>query len=254
MSVIELNHVSYSVDSQPLVREVSLAVEAGDFVGLLGPNGSGKTTLVRLMTHVWKPTTGTIHIEGRDLKSVSVSELARLVAVVPQESLFSFPYSVEDVVAMGRYARIHDPFGMMTADDRCVITNAMEKTDCASLAKRSIQTLSGGEKQRVLIARALAQETKILLMDEPTSHLDLKHQRDLSSLFKQLNKEGMTIFCVMHDLNLTEHCCNKTALMRQGEIVAFGKTQDVLSAENLTQVFDVDFQPISSGVPIMRWN
>jgi iron complex transport system ATP-binding protein len=254
MNVLSLTNASYEVEGKTLVREVSLDIEAGDFVGLLGPNGSGKTTLVRLMTGVWKPKSGHVSINGRDASLLSRVAFARCVAAVPQDAPFSFPYAVEDVVAMGRYARMTGSFGMVTEHDRQIVRAAMEKTDCLSLVGRSVQTLSGGEKQRVLIARALAQGTNILVMDEPTAHLDLRHQRDLGRLFKTLRADGLTILCVMHDLDLAAFCCNKVALLREGKMAAFGPTENVLTPEILKDVFEVDFQDTLPGARrAMRW-
>lgn len=215
-------------------------------MGLMGPNGSGKTTLLRIVSGVLRNYQGDLTLHSKNLSRFSCRELAQTVAVVPQEAHFAFPFSALEVVLMGRHP-YQKSFAFDSSTDLEIAHWAMQKTDCAQFAARSVETLSGGEKQRVLLARALAQKPKLLLLDEPATHLDLKHQIDLFELLTRFNhEEGLTIFCVMHDLNMAARYCPNLMLLKNGRVVGQGKTDEMLSEKKMSEVFDVSLKKIST--------
>jgi iron complex transport system ATP-binding protein len=248
----------------PVLRGVSLDVPRGALVGLLGPNGSGKTTLLRALSGTVIPQSGDVRLDGRDLRSVARGELARRIAVVPQETQLAFEYSVLELALTGRYPHL-GPFELEGPDDVAIARRALEATGTAHLAKRGFSTLSGGEKQRVIIASALAQfepgrprrsagravagtavdgiapPAQLLLLDEPTASLDLHYQIEVASLLRRLNAErGLTMVVCTHDLNLAASLCQQLVLLREGTVLAAGPTQDVLTPGAVRALYGVD--------------
>ncbi len=237
MLAVELKEITYAYDGADVLEGVSLEVEQGEFLGIIGPNGSGKTTLLRVISKTITPRKGRCFLEGRDVRRLSQRECARLVAVVPQESELAFPYTVEQVVLMGRYAHGRG-WGMDSGRDRKVAQEVMAFTDVTDFAERLILELSGGEKQRVIIARALAQEPRILLLDEATSFLDIRHQVEIYELARRLNRErGLTIISVEHNLNLASEYARRLALLDRGRICEVGSPGEVITEDNLRTVF-----------------
>ena len=233
-------------DGAEILRGVDLEVPRGDFLGLLGPNGAGKTTVLRLLSGVLRASAGRVEVEGRDVAAISARTLARTVAVVPQESAPTFPFLVEEVVLMGRSPHL----GRLAFEgdrDREIAERAMRETATLDFASREMGSLSGGERQRVLIARALAQEPRLLLLDEPTSFLDLRHRVELFRLLERLNRErGLTVVAVSHDLNLAARHCRRIALARDGRIVADGPPESVLVEQTLRDVYGVAVRVIEN--------
>jgi cobalamin transport system ATP-binding protein len=222
------------------LREVSVSVARGSLTGLLGPNGCGKTTLLKLLSGVLHPEQGTVSLDGRLLRRISRREVARHIAVVPQETHPAFDYSALEMVLMGRHPHL-SPFQLEGPQDLAVAREAMLATGTADLADRPYMTLSGGEKQRVIIASALAQRPDVLLLDEPTASLDLGYQLEVASLLSRLNRErGVTMVIATHDLNLAAGLCDRLVLMRGGRVLAQGPTKDVLTAPMVRQLYDVD--------------
>ncbi|HEV8717182.1 MAG TPA: ABC transporter ATP-binding protein, partial [Candidatus Binatia bacterium] len=202
MELLTVNHVSFAYGPIEAVRELSFSVAKGEVFGLLGPNGSGKSTVVRLLSRVLTPRSGHISLAGRDVKSYSREELARQIAVVPQETTIELPFSVLEIVLMGRSPHL-GRFGFERAEDLAVAQRVMEQTGVSELVTREIHELSGGERQRVILARALAQEPRVLLLDEPTAFLDIKHQVEVYDLVKALSRQNeLTVVATLHDLNL----------------------------------------------------
>lgn len=238
--MITVKNIYFSYDAQDVLKDISLEIGAGDWVGLLGPNGSGKTTLLKVFSGYLRPRTGNVLLGNRELFFFSKNELAKNIAVVPQETNVFLPFTAFDVVMMGRFA-YRRGFGFDTKEDIVATRHAMELTDTTHLAGRSISELSGGERQRVIIARALSQGPKILLLDEPTAFLDIKHQQEILSLLKRLNSEhGLTIVSSMHDINLALLYCKRIVFLRDGGIFGEGLPAQVVTYANLKEVFGTE--------------
>jgi iron complex transport system ATP-binding protein len=223
-----------------VLSDVSLAVPRGAIVGLLGPNGSGKTTLLRVLSGTLAPKRGTVTLDDRPVASMSRVELARRIAVVPQETHATFDFTALEIVLMGRYPHL-GAFQLEGADDIRIAREAMRATGTDMFESRSFATLSGGEKQRVVIAGALAQASDILLLDEPTASLDLGYQFDVIDLLQRLNADrGTTMVVSTHDLNLAAALCGELVMIRGGAVVAHGRTADVLTPGNVRALYGVD--------------
>jgi iron complex transport system ATP-binding protein len=232
-----------------------LTVNEGDFIGIIGPNGSGKTTLLKSISQVLKPSKGTIYLDKTDIYTIKSVELAKQMAVVPQETNVGFSFSAMDIVLMGRNPHMKR-FQMENDKDLSIVKDAMKKTNTLHLANRPINELSGGEKQRVIIARALAQQPKILLLDEPLTHLDMINQLELMDLVKDLCvKEHMIVLAVIHDLNLAARYCSSVLMIKGSTIFAAGPVENVLTSENIKSVFRVDAivkkSPVTNSVYII---
>ena len=223
-----------------MIRDVSVSIPRGSLTGLLGPNGCGKTTLLKLISGVLHPQHGEVAFNGRSLRHTSRRELARHVAVVPQETHPAFDYTALEMVLMGRHPHL-GAFQLEGPRDLAIAYDAMTATGTAELAERPYMTLSGGEKQRVVIASALAQQPDVLLLDEPTASLDLGYQLEVAALLLRLNRErGVTMVLATHDLNLAAGLCDTLILMRGGRMLAHGPTRDVLNPSSITELYDVD--------------
>ena len=233
---------SYYKHDGLILRGVSLELEAGELVGLIGPNGSGKTTLLRVLSGLLVPNRGEIYLRGQDMRAFDRRQIAQRVAVVPQELVMTFAFSAYDMVMMGRTPHVRPILGAGPRD-RQVVAEKMELTATSSLAERPFGELSGGEKQRVIIAMALAQEPGILLLDEPTVHLDINHQVEILELIKRLNRQGnLTVLATMHDLNLAALYFDRLILLDAGQVVASGSPAEVLREESIRQVFQANVQ------------
>ncbi len=244
MTLAEFRNVSFTYPASAESRarpfalaDVSVEIAPGEIVGVIGPNSSGKTTLIRLLTRVLEPASGEIRLEGVPVRGLSRTDLARRVAVVPQGILPQFPFTVGELVLMGRYP--HDPGRYFESPrDRSVAREAMEATGVLELADMPLEHLSGGERQRAVIARALAQEPRLLVLDEPTAHLDLRYQVEVAALLRRLNRErGTTVLLVSHDLNLAAEVCDRLLLLNQGRVAALGAPEAVLDEALLASVF-----------------
>jgi iron complex transport system ATP-binding protein len=235
-------------------ERLTFAVDAGEIFGVIGPNSAGKTSLLRLLTRVLAPAGGEIQLGGRSVAAIASWELARQVAVVPQEAPRPFPFTVEQLVLMGRYP--HGPGRYFeSAADAAAAREAMAATGTLALAPLPLEQLSGGERQRAMLARALAQEPRLLVLDEPTSHLDLRYQAETAELLRRLNRErGMTILLVSHDLNLAAELCDRLLLLHDGRVARVGVPGEVLDQALLEGVFGcrvvVDKSP--SGRPTVQ--
>jgi len=250
---IEIRDLTFSYGDKSVLQGVSFSVSQGEMVGLLGPNGSGKTTLLKILSMVLAGKGG-VKLNGREIQNYGRRELSRLVAVVPQENQVNFPYTVAEMVSMGR-ASLHGPFSLEGKKDLEIIRESMRLTDTLLFADRYFHELSGGEKQRVIIARALAQEPQILLLDEPSSFLDIRHQLELLELVRKLNREhGLTVLSALHDLNLASLFFPRILILRDGVVCQDGPPQDVLTPEVIHQVYGVEvrvFLDATTGRPII---
>jgi iron complex transport system ATP-binding protein len=224
----------------PVLDRVSFEVPRGAVVGIIGPNGSGKTTLLRLLSGTRRPTTGQVLLEGTPLAQLSRRAVAQRIAVVPQETHPAFEYTVLEMVLMGRHPHLR-LFELEGPADFAIARDGLRATGTAVLEDRRFSTLSGGEKQRVVIAAALAQSSEILLLDEPTASLDLAYQLEVGSLVTRLNHDGnVTIVVSTHDLNLAAAICQEIVMLRGGRVIARGRTSEVLTAFNIGQLYDVE--------------
>ena len=234
--------VRYAPDAAPILNRLTMEVRPGEFVGVVGPNGSGKSTLVRALSRTLRPARGTVLIAGRDLYAgVSARDSAQQIGVVPQDTQAAFDFTVQEAVAMGRAPHLpRRPFAAETPADGAAVREALRLAGVERLAERLVTTLSGGERQRTLLARALAQEPDILLLDEPTAHLDLRHQTQMLALVRSLaHGGGKAVLAVLHDLNLAAAYCDRLILLHEGVIVAQGTPGQVLTAAHLRQVYGV---------------
>lgn len=245
------NHVSVELASRRIVREVTLSVESKEVVGLIGPNGSGKSTLLRTVYRILRPIAGRILLNGQDVWQLTARESARRTGVVLQESPGSFEFTVQEVVQMGRTPH-KGMFAFDSEADEAIVTDALRRVNMLAFAKKPYQTLSGGEKQRVLIARALAQRPKLLVLDEPTNHLDIYYQLEILGLVQSL---GITTLVALHDLNLAAQFCDRLYAMKEGQIVASGSTHEVLTPRLLADVFRVratcDVHPVTNQLHVL---
>jgi len=239
---LEAHDVSFAYDAgaRLVLDGVSLAAPRGAIVGLLGPNGSGKTTLLRLLSGTLTPARGRISLEGTPVAALSRRDLARRIAVVPQETHSAFDFSALEIVLMGRYPHL-GAFELEGATDLAIAREALAATGTGALESRAFATLSGGEKQRVVIASALAQASDALLLDEPTASLDLGFQFDIAALLARLNRErGVTMVVSTHDLNLAAALCTSLVLLKAGRVIAEGPTRAVLTKEHVRALYGVD--------------
>jgi len=241
-AALEAAHATFSYhrDGARAVDDVSIAVPRGAIVGLLGPNGSGKTTLLRLLGGTLTASAGDIRVQGEPLPALSRREIARRIAVVPQDTHTAFDFSVIEIVLMGRYPHL-GAFELEGAGDLTIARDALAATGMSALETRPFNALSGGEKQRVVIAGALAQRADILLLDEPTASLDLAFQLEITSLLAELNRaRGVTMVVSTHDLNLAAALCTELVLLKGGRVLAHGPTEQVLDAAAVRSLYGVD--------------
>ena len=239
LPAIQLEGISFRYGDVTVLRDASIDVRQGDFVCIVGPNGAGKTTLLRVMTQYFPPAEGRALLFGLAERERSAKERARRIALVPQSEDMVFPYSVRTMVLLGRYPHLSG-FGFESPADHEAADRAIAVTGLTELASRPVTQLSGGEQHRVTIARALAQETPVLLLDEPNAHLDLKHQTELFELLLSLNREqGRTIVCVTHDLNLAAQYASRVGILSGGRIAAIGAPEDVLTPASIAAHFGV---------------
>jgi iron complex transport system ATP-binding protein len=239
MAPLQLLSLSAAYGSRPILRDVSLRVDGGQVVALAGPNGAGKSTLIRVISGVLPATAGQARLNGLDLLRLSPSQRARLVAVVPQMVHLPEPYTVGEIVLMGRTPHL----GLWAGESRhdCEVAwAAMRAAGVDDLSGRRVGELSGGEQQRVVLARALAQEPQVLLLDEPTAHLDLKYQVDVLELVRSLAQQrGLAVLMTLHDLNQASLYADRVALLQHGQIVAQGPAREVFTSELLSRVYGV---------------
>lgn len=245
--MLKVSNLSVAYGERVVLREVSLEVQRGSVVGLIGPNGAGKSTLIRAISGVIPVQAGKMYASDLDLTRLSYAERARLLAVVPQARSLPPAFTGREVVLLGRTPHLNW-LGQISAADEDRVTQAMQRTDTLSLAERPVGELSGGEQQRLLIARALAQAAPILLMDEPTAHLDLQYQVSLLGLVRDLaHSDGLSILLALHDLNLIARYTDHVVVLVKGQIQSSGPTGEVLEAGMLSQVYQVPLQAVWVG-------
>lgn len=254
-NLLEVRNLVCGYGQKEVLEGISFSVKEADFLGIIGPNGAGKTTLFRAITRVLKPWKGQVIYNGRNILRVSPRDLAREVAILPQILEISFSFSVEEFVLMGRFPHL-GRFERLREKDRRVADQAMALADVAQFRDRKIFELSGGERQRVILAQGFAQQPRLLLLDEPTAHLDIGHQVEILDLVKKLNREtALTVIMVLHDLNLASEYCDRLILLNVGKIFTSGSPKEVLSYQSIEEVYKtvvlVDKNPISSKPHIL---
>ncbi|MGG7078972.1 ABC transporter ATP-binding protein [Clostridium sardiniense] len=233
---LNTENLNVELDGKSIVKDVSIDIEKGKFVGVIGPNGSGKSTLLKTIYRIYKPKSGVMYLNGRDLSKMSPKNVAKELGVLGQFNNISFDIKVKDIVLMGRTP--HKNFlESDSSDDYKIVRDSLEKVNMLEYYERSFSSLSGGEKQRVLLARVLAQKVDLLILDEPTNHLDIKYQLQILNVVKSL---GITVVVALHDLNLATAYCDKLYVMHDGRIVSNGKPDEILTVDLIKQVYEVD--------------
>lgn len=263
MPLIDLQDISYSYtvknqkqDNEFTLDDINLKVEHGEFITVLGQNGSGKSTLLRIIGGSIIPKQGKAMLNGRELRHYSRKSIARSIAVVPQASVTIFPFSVYEIVMMGRTPYLN-MWGYESAEDKKIVNEALEMVEISHLRHKGINEVSGGEAQRAYIARAIAQQPGLILLDEANSHLDIKHQISIFNLIRELNTgRKMTVIAISHDLNMAGYYSNRIILMKNGRIHMDDSVSNVLTEENILQVFGVDsrVEVLPSGRPSVNIN
>ena len=238
-AALSAEDVSFAVGMAQLLEAVSLEVRPGTLLGLIGPNGAGKSTLLKCISQLLAPTVGRVTLDNEDLRGRSPQEIARHIALLPQSTTLNFAFTCLEVVLMGRNPHL-GRFQAEGARDHAIAQQSMVSTDSAEFVTRLITEVSAGERQRVLLARALTQQPRLLLLDEPTAGLDVQHQLQVFTLISGLVRQGLTAIAVVHDLNLAARYCDRLVLLDRGKVHARGRVGDVLTPENLASVFRVE--------------
>ena len=251
-AIYRVKNLRFRYDESWVLDGLSFEVREGEILGIIGPNGSGKTTILRILSSVLIPQGGEVRIRGKNLLELKQKEIAQIIGVVPQDTYFPFPFTVGEVVLMGR-SPWFSGFGFESSEDLQIASQAMALTNTLSFSNRLIFELSGGERQRVIIARALAQEAQVMLLDEPTAYLDIGYQIEIYDLIKKLNAEKkLTLIIVSHDLNLASEYCDRLILLDGGRIYKMGTPKEVITEENLSRVYQskvlVEENPVT-GAP-----
>lgn len=239
MEIIDVRNLSFRYNSKTILKDINFKIEREQIVGILGPNGAGKSTIIKILGGILNYE-GTVKIVDRELRNFKRKELSRIIAVVPQNFEPGFDFKVKDLVMMGRIPYLK-MFESMSFEDNNIVEDTMKLTDILQIKEKSIREISGGERQRVIIAMALAQDPKILLLDEPNANLDLKYQISIFELLKNLVKtKHISIIVAMHDVNLAVRYCNKIILLNRGEIVQFDVPEKVITEKNIKRAYDID--------------
>ena len=255
MDMIKINNITCGYHNFPVLKDISLGIREGEFLGIIGPNGSGKSTLLKSTSRSLKPFSGTILYKDKDIYTIPHEKLAQSFAFVSQDTVFNFSFAVWEIVLMGRipYLKRMQKEG---SHDIEVAKEAMRLTDTLKLSDREVGKLSAGERQMMIIARALTQEPKVLFLDEPTAHLDIGHQVQILNLIKTLNQnKNITVVIVLHDLNLASEYCERLALLNNGSLFCLGKPEEVLTYQNIEKVYKtlvlVNKSPVSGNPHVL---
>lgn len=239
MFALQVQNLKFGYSRDMILKDISFNVEKGKFISIIGPNGSGKSTLLKNLNGLYTPMEGKIVVENIDINRIKTRELAKKIALVPQNTIINYDFTVEDIVLMGRHP-YKGRFQMEDDNDYKIVREALEMTNTLYLKDRIITEISGGERQRVIIAKALAQNPSIILLDEPTSHLDINHQIEILNLLKRLNREkNTTIVLVIHDINLASRYSDEIIMLNEGEILGIGSPEEVITAENIKYAYNL---------------
>ena len=237
---IKANNIHVAFDSTEILKDISIKADSGEIVGIIGPNGSGKSTFLKCIYRVLKPNEGTIWLDEEVMSTMRVKETASKLAVVAQHNQYSFDFTVEDIVLMGRspYKRALENDN---EEDYRIVQEVLKLVEMSDFRDRSFATLSGGEQQRIILARALAQQAQCLVLDEPTNHLDITHQLQTMQIVRKL---GITIIAAFHDLNIAAAYCDKLYVLRDGEVVRYGTPQEILTPTTIREIYDVEVEVV----------
>lgn len=250
MLKLQVKNLKFSIENNEILKNISFDVPKGSFIGIIGPNGSGKSTLLKNIYRIYKPSSGTILIDNKDLNKMKDKECAKEIAVLSQESNSQFDFTVEQIVKMGRYP-YKSIFEDYSKKDLDMVEKMLNKVGLKDYKHSNFSNLSGGEKQRTLIARALVQDTDFLILDEPTNHLDIGYQIQLMDIIKDLKT---TTLSAIHDMNLAAMYCDYIVMMKEGSIISIGRPNEVITSKNLKEVFGVNahigINPINNNIQV----
>jgi iron complex transport system ATP-binding protein len=244
--ILTFKNFSFAYSDKPVLKDVNISFNENEYVAIIGPNGSGKSTFIKCINRILESDHGTIELFGKNVKTHSFKELGRLIGYVPQNQVQTFPYTINEFVMMARYAYLK-PFEHFSKKDEEVVRSVFELTELSGLANRYVNQLSGGERQKVYLAASLAQEPKILLLDEPTVHLDPKHHIDIQNIISRVNQEkNMTVLHVTHDLTHIDRWCRRVVAFKEGTILFNGAPKEVMTENNLKDIYATEFLFIPS--------
>ncbi len=252
-SSLDVQNLVVGYGGSPIIQGLDLSLRPGEILGIVGPNGAGKSTLLKSLGGILNPDSGSIALGSEPITEISSIQRARQLAVVPQTTAVDFPFTVREFIEQGRFPHV-GPFKKFSAEDHSAIDRAVERIGLKDFSKRRINELSGGELQRVTLARVLAQEASVILLDEPNAHLDLKYQQTLFNILHEEAKQGTAIMCVLHDLNMAAHHCHRLMLLVQGRTQVEGTPAEVLTESHLSSAYEcqVIVQHDADGVPFVR--
>lgn len=239
MYALQVQNLKFGYKRDLVLKDISFNIEKGQFISIIGPNGSGKSTILKLLNNLYSPKKGNIFIEGKNIYGYKKRDLAQKIALVPQDTFLDYEFTVEDVVLMGRHP-YKKRFQKEDENDFKIVEEALKMTNTLHLKDKLITEISGGERQRVVIARALAQNPSIILLDEPTSHLDINHQIEILNLLKRLNQEkSTTIVIVIHDINIASRYSDEIIMINEGKIVGIGRPEEVITKKNIEETYNL---------------
>jgi len=240
MYALEIRNLDFNYEKELILNDLSLTIEEGKFISIIWPNGSGKSTLLKTLANLYKPKAGTITLNNKNINSFNKKHLERIMALVPQDTVIDYDFTVEEIVMMGRYP-YKGRFERESDKDRSITKEVLELTNTYYLRKRPITEISGGERQRVIIARALAQEPSIILLDEPTSNLDINHQIEILNLLKDLNRnKKTTVVLVIHDINLAARYSDEIILLHEGRVLGQGSPEKIITKSKIEKVYKME--------------
>jgi len=235
--MLRLEGIYFAYNRDDILKDISFEVKKGEFLGIIGPNGSGKTTLLKIIARILNPYRGSLFFENEDIRKIPYLEYAQKVAYLPSQIDIPFSYTVEEFVSLGRFPYT-GRYGEIKKTDREIIEKALEQFEISQYKKRKIWELSDGERQRVFISQVVVQQSSVIILDEPTSHLDIGHSFKILDIVRDINKKGTTVITVLHELNLASEYCSRLLLLSQGSVFSEGTAEDVITYENIEKVYE----------------
>lgn len=240
MEALKIEDVQFKYGKKEVLKDISFNIKEGEFISIIGPNGSGKSTLLKTLNNIYTPNKGNVYLFGKKIQKIKRRDIAKNISLVPQETYINYEFTVEDIVSMGRHP-YKRRFEKEDEKDKRIIKEALKMTSTYSLRNSLITEISGGERQRVIIAKALAQDSSIILLDEPTSSLDINHQIEVLEILKDLNKnKNTTVIIVLHDINIAARYSDKIVFLDKGQIISKGTPEEVVTEKNIKKAYDMD--------------